>query len=126
VGQKKPKKLKVFIWKGRENKGRVRSGEMEAASLGNVRSRLERLKITPIRVKRKYRHDPSKALKVKRLPMPWIFRVDLPYIENGVIFLILLLFCAFVLLYKLFMSMIDFLFWFFSQLVEYIRTALLL
>jgi type IV pilus assembly protein PilC len=45
--------MPIFIWKGKDPKGRVRSGEMEVASIEIVRNHLERLKITPIKVKKK-------------------------------------------------------------------------
>ena len=45
--------MKVYLWKGKNPKGRTVKGEMEAENPEQVRSSLERRKITSVKVKEK-------------------------------------------------------------------------
>ena len=45
--------MPVYLWTGKNRKGETQKGEMEAANENAVRSHLTRLKMTPIRVKKK-------------------------------------------------------------------------
>ena len=45
--------MTTFIWKGKNPKGRKVKGEMEAENAEQVRSALQRWKITPVKVKQK-------------------------------------------------------------------------
>jgi type IV pilus assembly protein PilC len=45
--------MTVYIWTGKNRKGETQKGEMDAASENAVRSHLTRLKITPIRIRKK-------------------------------------------------------------------------
>ncbi|MBF0203883.1 MAG: type II secretion system F family protein, partial [Desulfamplus sp.] len=45
--------MKVFLWKGKNSKNKIIKGEMEAEVPEQVKSSLQRRKITPIKVKEK-------------------------------------------------------------------------
>jgi len=45
--------MAVYQWTGKDKKGKIQKGEMEAASEQAVKSHLSRLHITPSRVKEK-------------------------------------------------------------------------
>ena len=45
--------MPVYLWKGKNRKGNVQKGEMEAANEDAVRTNLARLKITPTKIKKK-------------------------------------------------------------------------
>ena len=45
--------MPVYLWTGKNRKGETQKGEMEAANENAVRNHLTRLKITPVRIKKK-------------------------------------------------------------------------
>jgi len=45
--------MPVYLWTGKNRKGEIQKGEMDAANENTVRNHLTRLKITPIRIKKK-------------------------------------------------------------------------
>ena len=45
--------MPVFLWEGKNRKGEIQKGEMEAANEENIRSNLNRLRITPSKIKKK-------------------------------------------------------------------------
>ena len=45
--------MPVYLWTGKNRKGETQKGEMEAANESAVRNHLTRLKITPVRIKKK-------------------------------------------------------------------------
>lgn len=45
--------MPVYLWEGKTRKNEVRKGEMESASVDTVRAHLNRIKITPTKIKKK-------------------------------------------------------------------------
>ena len=45
--------MPVYLWTGKNRKGETQKGEMEAANENTVRNHLTRMKITPVRIKKK-------------------------------------------------------------------------
>jgi type IV pilus assembly protein PilC len=45
--------MPVYLWTGKNRKGETQKGEMDAANENAVRNHLTRLKITPVRIKKK-------------------------------------------------------------------------
>ncbi len=45
--------MPVFLWEGKNRKGEIQKGEMEAANEESIRSNLNRLRVTPTKIKKK-------------------------------------------------------------------------
>jgi type IV pilus assembly protein PilC len=64
--------MPVYLWTGKNRKGEIQKGEMEAASEEGVRTHLTRMRITPTRIKKK----PKNLLEGVSLLQPRVKQTD--------------------------------------------------